>query len=369
MNSLSSPQKTTPLLNSATTELQTLFQDVCPQGIALPSIPQSSPKSSPTIDSALAPEPPSAASWLPSLCLRLVWGVSGVGAIVLTLTVGVLGGAILAQRYAVPNPSLANLTENLTENPTPAIEAIPALEKVFRYTAAQRDRLQTWIPVGKPQDSARLSELTIAPNSLTPEILAQWEPDALALEIDRLQTEAQALETQVSALETKLNLDSAARQRSSMSARLNSIDRALNSGSTAPMGLSVQRPLEMTLPTDILFEEGKAVFKPEAIEFLNNLADTLNAELATVNAHSGTNFRVTIATHTDDVGSEAANLNLSFQRSQLLENQLNSALSRFGFNQLTWNTLGYGETAPLADNSTSSNRQRNRRVELTIRMD
>ena len=367
MNSLSSLPKTEPLLDSAATELKTLFQDVCPPEIALPSILPSSPPIAPR----LSPETPTTGKrdWLPSLCLRLVWGVSGVGAIVLTLTTGLLGGAMLAQRYGVPDSSLAN--------PIPGVEAMPVLEKVFRYTAAQRDRLQTWIPLGKPQDSAQLAELTIALDSLPPDVLAQWEPGNLALEIDRLQTEAQALENQVSALETKLNLNSADREQLSISARLNRIDRALNpsdsSGSLeiglSPQRPSAQRPLAMTLPTDILFEEGKAVFKPEAIDFLQNLTDTLESELSTVNSPSTANFMITIATHTDDVGSEADNLKLSFQRSQLLENQLNSDLSRFGFKQLTWNTLGYGETAPLVDNSTSSNRQRNRRVELTIHMD
>ena len=66
--------------------------------------------------------------------------------------------------------------------------------------------------------------------------------------------------------------------------------------------------------------------------------------------------------HTDSVGSETYNLDLSQRRADavrdfLLQNGVNAA-------QLT--THGYGKASPVASNSTAEGRQRNRRVEVII---
>jgi len=71
---------------------------------------------------------------------------------------------------------------------------------------------------------------------------------------------------------------------------------------------------------------------------------------------------VVIEGHTDSVGSEAYNLDLSQRRADavrdfLLQNGVKAT-------QLT--THGYGKASPVASNNTAEGRQQNRRVELVI---
>jgi outer membrane protein OmpA-like peptidoglycan-associated protein len=112
------------------------------------------------------------------------------------------------------------------------------------------------------------------------------------------------------------------------------------------------RGLVLTLG-DVLFETGKADLRPGALRNLYPLVTFLQKY---------PERRVVIEGHTDSVGSEAYNLDLSQRRADavrdfLLQNGVNAA-------QLT--THGYGKASPVASNSTAEGRQQNRRVELII---
>lgn len=67
--------------------------------------------------------------------------------------------------------------------------------------------------------------------------------------------------------------------------------------------------------------------------------------------------------HTDSVGSEAYNLRLSERRAQKVKNYI---AEKYGIQPSRLGTRGYGETKPVADNSTREGRQKNRRVEAYI---
>ena len=112
------------------------------------------------------------------------------------------------------------------------------------------------------------------------------------------------------------------------------------------------RGLVLTLG-DVLFETGKADLRPGALRNLYPLVTFLQKY---------PERRVLIEGHTDSVGSEGYNLDLSQRRADavrdfLLQNGVNAA-------QLT--THGYGKTSPVASNDTAEGRQQNRRVELII---
>ena len=112
------------------------------------------------------------------------------------------------------------------------------------------------------------------------------------------------------------------------------------------------RGLVLTL-SDVLFETGKANLRPGALRNLYPLVTFLQKY---------SERRVVIEGHTDSVGSEAYNLDLSQRRADavrdfLLQNGVNAA-------QLT--THGYGKASPVAANNTAEGRQQNRRVELII---
>jgi outer membrane protein OmpA-like peptidoglycan-associated protein len=71
---------------------------------------------------------------------------------------------------------------------------------------------------------------------------------------------------------------------------------------------------------------------------------------------------VLIEGHTDDVGSDESNFNLSQRRA----NSVKSYLVGQGIESSRLSTSGLGEGSPVAGNDTSTGRQQNRRVEVII---
>lgn len=97
--------------------------------------------------------------------------------------------------------------------------------------------------------------------------------------------------------------------------------------------------------------------------------DTLSSEarqildgdaMAIVKHHPNATFEV--AGHTDAVGSDAYNQRLSQRRAS----NVRSYLVQQGVNANSMSAVGYGESQPVADNSTAEGRAENRRVELRI---
>ena len=93
--------------------------------------------------------------------------------------------------------------------------------------------------------------------------------------------------------------------------------------------------------------------KPQFYGVLNNLANTLNQFPQT---------RIQIAGHTDNVGSDASNLQLSQARA----NSVRGYLGSVGVAPARMQAVGYGESRPIADNNTDYGRAQNRRVEITL---
>ncbi|MBO0611537.1 OmpA family protein [Thiothrix fructosivorans] len=109
----------------------------------------------------------------------------------------------------------------------------------------------------------------------------------------------------------------------------------------------------LTMPDAITFDTAQAGVKPQFYGVLNNLASTLNQFPET---------RVQIAGHTDNVGSDASNLQLSQQRA----NSVRTYLASTGVAAQRMQAVGYGESRPIADNSSDYGRAQNRRVEVTL---
>jgi outer membrane protein OmpA-like peptidoglycan-associated protein len=72
-------------------------------------------------------------------------------------------------------------------------------------------------------------------------------------------------------------------------------------------------------------------------------------------------WRLRIDGHTDDIGDDAANLDLSGRRAAAVKAAL---VSRFRIEAARLSTAGYGEASPQETNDTPEGRARNRRVEL-----
>ncbi|MCU7872390.1 MAG: OmpA family protein [Candidatus Thiodiazotropha sp. (ex Lucinoma borealis)] len=114
-----------------------------------------------------------------------------------------------------------------------------------------------------------------------------------------------------------------------------------------------ERGMVMTLG-DVLFSTGKTELLPGAMSTINKLAKFL-AEYP--------EKTVLVEGHTDNVGSDAFNQDLSERRALSVKN----ALMQADVDGSRIDTLGMGETTPVTDNSTSAGRLKNRRVEIVIR--
>jgi outer membrane protein OmpA-like peptidoglycan-associated protein len=83
-------------------------------------------------------------------------------------------------------------------------------------------------------------------------------------------------------------------------------------------------------------------------------------EIATALNESPT-LKVIIVGHTDSDGDDAKNLDLSKRRAISVKNAFST---EYGIEALRIETDGKGETVPIAPNSTSEGKAKNRRVEL-----
>jgi outer membrane protein OmpA-like peptidoglycan-associated protein len=103
----------------------------------------------------------------------------------------------------------------------------------------------------------------------------------------------------------------------------------------------------------VRFETASAVLTGQATSVLDRVAGSLNGQK---------NIKVEIDGHTDNAGSPAYNLTLSKQRAESVRQYLIGK----GVEPARLSTEGYGETRPIASNSTKAGREANRRVEFKI---
>jgi outer membrane protein OmpA-like peptidoglycan-associated protein len=104
---------------------------------------------------------------------------------------------------------------------------------------------------------------------------------------------------------------------------------------------------------DVLFETGKFNLRPEARERLAKVSGILLA-------YSG--LKVAIEGHTDSVGTEDYNLQLSKQRADAVREYL----VKEGVQEDVITAIGLGMSQPIAGNESADGRKKNRRVELVV---
>ena len=112
--------------------------------------------------------------------------------------------------------------------------------------------------------------------------------------------------------------------------------------------------LMVAFPGDVLFDTGSSSLAPGAFGRLDQLASTLGRYPDT---------DVIIRGYTDGAGTEASNQTLSEQRADAVRRYLIGK----GVSPARMTSVGFGESMPLATNSTPEGRQQNRRVEFELR--
>jgi outer membrane protein OmpA-like peptidoglycan-associated protein len=122
---------------------------------------------------------------------------------------------------------------------------------------------------------------------------------------------------------------------------------------------SATAPIEDTLKSKarvelhgIYFDVGKATIRPESEPVLRDIATAL--------AHNPS-WQISIEGHTDNIGGDALNLDLSRRRADAVKQAL---VNRYRVQAANMTTAGFGASRPAAPNDTLAGRARNRRVEL-----
>lgn len=111
----------------------------------------------------------------------------------------------------------------------------------------------------------------------------------------------------------------------------------------------------VSMSAETLFDFDKDTLKPagriKLDEFVSRLGTMHSVE------------SISVVGHTDSIGTDAYNEDLSMRRANSVKNYL---LDK-GVDSTVINTSGMGESQPVADNSTNEGRAQNRRVEVTLK--
>jgi len=121
-------------------------------------------------------------------------------------------------------------------------------------------------------------------------------------------------------------------------------------------GVSVHRDgdnITLNMPGNVTFATDSSDLSPAFFDVLNSVGKVLGEFDKTV---------VEVAGHTDSTGSDAYNQGLSERRAGSVASYLQSQ----GVIAQRVITVGMGESRPVADNSSTTGRQANRRVEITM---
>jgi OOP family OmpA-OmpF porin len=117
----------------------------------------------------------------------------------------------------------------------------------------------------------------------------------------------------------------------------------------------MQKPVEkISITLFIEFDFDKDVVRPQHHGDVKKIADTLNKY---------SEATVELEGHTDSMGTDAYNMDLSKRRADNVKKYL---VDKFNVKASRISTVGYGESKPIASNDTAAGMQRNRRVVANI---
>jgi outer membrane protein OmpA-like peptidoglycan-associated protein len=165
-------------------------------------------------------------------------------------------------------------------------------------------------------------------------------------EQERQQAEMQSQQAQQQTQQAQQQAQQAIQEKEQMRARLREqLNEVLQTRDTA-RGLIVSMP-------DVLFDFNKYTLKSEARERLAKISGI-------VEAYPG--LKLQVEGHTDSIGSDEYNVQLSEKRADSVRAYLVSN----GVRPDSVSAQGFGKADPVADNSTAAGRKLNRRVDMVV---
>ena len=124
-------------------------------------------------------------------------------------------------------------------------------------------------------------------------------------------------------------------------------------GTGVEVGRNPDGSVQLIMPGSITFDTNKSNIKPNFYGTLNKVAQTLAEDNQSA---------ILVTGYTDNTGNDSINIPLSQARAQ----SVRSYLASQGVSAGRIDAQGYGSSNPIADNSTASGREQNRRVEISI---
>lgn len=118
--------------------------------------------------------------------------------------------------------------------------------------------------------------------------------------------------------------------------------------------------LTVNMEAAILFDSGKADIKPEGLEILNKMVETLKGV---------TDKAIRIEGHTDNVqivGALTRIFPTNWELSAARAINVTRYLQQQGIDPLNLSAAAFAEHKPVADNSTKEGKAKNRRIEITL---
>jgi len=256
----------------------------------------------------------------------------------------VLTGMAIAHFFPDPNPKLP-YSEVLVRQLGTAIKIIqtipPRIAMVGKKLSGDSQSML-------PKRIVTTPDLSIPPPP--PKSSMSDQQKRLGNELNTVQSELSRLIQQMNTLETRLQSESE-----------NTSESAPTDLDVSPTSTSVQiktysfaphQPLLITLPSDALFTDSHATLSPSGPFILESVLPNLLPYKNQV---------IVINGHTDTSGTPAQNRDISLQQAELIRRHLAKVLQ----GQYRMVVVGHGANHPLAPNTNSSNRQRNRRIEIS----
>jgi chemotaxis protein MotB len=118
----------------------------------------------------------------------------------------------------------------------------------------------------------------------------------------------------------------------------------------------------LTIPSQVLFDQGKADLRPEAIPFLKQAVDSIRTLL-----RETPDLQIRVEGYTDNVPIHNWRFRNNWELSAIRAiSVVNYLIEIEQFPPMQLQSMGYGEYNPVAPNDTPENRRRNRRVEMKV---
>ncbi|HSF17368.1 MAG TPA: OmpA family protein [Vicinamibacteria bacterium] len=207
-----------------------------------------------------------------------------------------------------------------------------------RVMAEQRELERTMEARAREAAEAQAAEARRRAEKAEAERMAA-EREQFQAEQRRIEAEAERLEAEKTAAEARI---ARAKAREELEEALSRVAAVRD----AARGLIVEIP-------DVLFTFGSASLTPEGRERLAKLSGVILV---------ADGYTLSVEGHTDSVGGEWYNQELSRKRAEAVRDYLLTQRIPAGSVSAT----GYGESRPIASNETEEGRQRNRRVEIVV---